>query len=360
MTDYASLSRAFAGAAEAANQAVTLRFAGCHIGVRCNDPRLIAELQNYFAGYVDRRDHHDIELLLLGAPVPEPPVELSPWPRPPGKPAKEAFADFSNARLIQKVRTGLLFLQGINQGLAIGPLTENFNQVVNFINNQTINRWKREGWEICHAAALAGSGGLVAFAGFSGGGKSTLMLHLMNQGPYRFISNDRLLIKREDGAVMARGVAKMPRVNPGTLLNNPALVNLLPEARRAALQSLSEDELWSLEEKYDAPMAELFGPERIAEQGVLAAAVILDWTRGDTGVTRLEACELSASAGLLEALMKSPGPFYADADGHFLTDEVEPEPRPYLETLAGVPIYRISGEVDFPAAVSACRPLLEG
>jgi len=78
-----------------------------------------------------------------------------------------------------------------------------------------MNLWKRRDWQLCHAAAIAGGAGVVAFAGFSGGGKSTLMLQLMSAGDYRFVSNDRLLIAPCNNVVTALGIAKMPRVNPG-------------------------------------------------------------------------------------------------------------------------------------------------
>jgi len=334
-------------------------FAGCTIRVASNDAILIGELSNYFARYVTEDENPVIQLVLNETEVITPSFPLTEWPRPEGKRGKEAYADLEDARLIEKRRTGLLFLQGVDKGIAAGPLRRNINQVVNFINNQTISHWKRDGWEICHAAALAGPGGLVALGGLSGGGKSTLMLHLMNAGPYSFISNDRLLIRLINGEVRARGVAKMPRVNPGTLLNNLALTQVLPEDRRNALHGLSDDELWTLEEKYDAPMAEIFGEHRIAEEETLKALVILTWERESSAAPELRPCSLARVDTALQAIMKGPGPFHADAMGHFIGAEAPVPAAPYLHTLKDVPAFRLSGGVDFGAAVRLCQPLLD-
>jgi len=343
----------------AEKHAIHLAFAGCNIRVASNDATLIGELSNYFARYVATDEHPVIELVLNETEVIPPPVPLTEWPRPEGKRGKEAYADLLDARLIEKRRTGLLFLQGVDKGVVAGPLRRNINQVVNFINNQTISHWKRDGWEICHAAALAGPGGLVAFGGLSGGGKSTLMLHLMNAGPYSFISNDRLLIRRINGEVLARGVAKMPRVNPGTLLNNPALTQVLPEDRRNALNGLSNDELWTLEEKYDAPMAEIFGEHRIAEEGPLKALVILTWERESRDAPELHPCSLERADRALQAIMKGPGPFHADSMGHFVGAEAVVPAAPYLQTLGDLPAFQLRGGVDFGSAVRLCQPLLD-
>ena len=71
-----------------------------------------------------------------------------------------------------------------------------------------MNELQNHGWLINHAAALVyrdsvcASENAIAFAGFSGGGKSTSMLHVLNSGHCRFLSNDRLFVKSEDGFSM--------------------------------------------------------------------------------------------------------------------------------------------------------------
>lgn len=344
-----------------------LNFAGCHLRLWSNHQTLLDEIDAYFHPFALQNSAPPPidpwepihQLTLLESSVRPTPTHLCHWPRPADKGVKEAFADLADGRIIQKTRSGLLFLQGVNQGLTIGPLSANINQVINFINNQTISHWKRRGWEICHAAAVEGPAGIVALAGFSGGGKSTLALHLMNAGQYCFVSNDRVLINAESGQVHARGVAKMPRVNPGTLLHNPTLGTVLSPERQAALASLSQEELWELEEKYDAPMGELFGYHRIAQVGCLRAVVILDWDRQCDRPTRLERTALTRSSDMLSALMKSPGPFHADANGNFVAADDKIDPDAYWTILQDIPIYRLTGHLDFTVAVDLCRPLLE-
>lgn len=345
-----------------ANHKLDLGFADCTVQIVSNSCVLLDSLREYFSAYLQAKDKDKttITLELYEGNELVSPASLSEWPRPSEKAPKEAFLDLFDARLIQKVRTGLLFLQGVGRGIATGPLHANLNQVINFINNQTISLWKREGWEICHAAALSGQSGVIAFAGFSGGGKSTLMLHLMNEGPYIFISNDRLLLKNIDGRVAARGIAKMPRVNPGTLLNNNTLIHVLPEQRRTALARLSTGELWELEEKYDVPMSDIFGQNRIAEEGDLRAVVILDWDRQADADTQLERISLNRNSRELEALMKTPGPFHADSIGHFTSGLEQPSPDDYLETLGDTPVYCLRGGVDFSAAAALCSSLVDG
>ncbi len=342
-----------------------LPFADGGIRLRSNSAALLGALGDYFDDFLGNSTQQKnkaqpiLELELIETKAVTPPLVLRDWPRPADKGRKEAYADINDARVLQKVRTGLLFLQGIERGLAVGPLEANLNQVVNFINNQTMNLWKRRDWQLCHAAAIAGGAGVVAFAGFSGGGKSTLMLQLMSAGDYRFVSNDRLLIAPCNNVVTALGIAKMPRVNPGTLLNNTKLTHLLPEERRRALSDLPTDILWSLEEKYDVPITTAFGAHRTLEQGPLRAVVILDWHRDDPAPTTLSPVDIDNHPRLLQALMKSAGPFYANEDAHFLPASEILSVEPYLQVLTHVPVYKLSGAADFQRAVTLCQPLLD-
>ncbi len=352
--DYASL---LSGATTTEHR-LDLKFSNCSIALESNSRPLLDELAECFSEYRGVFDQPTLRLRLIESDPLLPPPVLADWPRPIDKGRKEAVLDLTDARLIHKVRTGVLFLQGHQRGIAVGELSDNLNQVINFINNQTISHWKREGFEICHAAALQGSQGIVALAGFSGGGKSTLMLHMMAAGGYHYVSNDRLLIQKQSVGVWARGVAKMPRVNPGTLLNNPSLTALLPKERATALAALPMTALWDLEEKYDVPIADVFGAERITDEGYLSALVILDWHHESDMPTTLEHVQLRDSPYLLEALMKSPGPFHADNDGVFTTGHESLNPRGYLDALFDIPTYVLRGKIDFAKAVSLCEGLL--
>jgi hypothetical protein len=56
--------------------------------------------------------------------------------------------------------------------------------------------------------------------------------------------------------------------------------------------------------------------------------------------------------------MKSPGPFYHDADRHFHTDDAAFDDDAYLEALRGVPVFEVTGGVDFHAISARVAALL--
>ena len=76
-----------------------------------------------------------------------------------------------------------------------------------------MNYLQQNDWLICHAAALEANNGAMAIAGFSGGGKSTFMLHLLREAGMRFISNDRLFVKPLAGQLQVRGVPGVLQIN---------------------------------------------------------------------------------------------------------------------------------------------------
>lgn len=328
---------------------------GLKIGVRSNSEALLERLAAYFAHIVDAagavRAQPDMELLAVEREAPSLDLPYKDWRREPGKRGrKDACFDLPGARVIQKVRTGMTFLQSEDLRIAAGPCLQNDNQVINFINNQYMNWLQQRGWLNCHAAALEYRGRALAMAGFSGGGKSTLMLHMLEQPDTAFISNDRLFIREVDSRVQAAGIPKLPRINPGTILNNPRLQPLIEEPQREALARMPKAELWELEQKYDADITALYGEGRI-EAGVLPLAgfMVLNWSRDSAEPLRVEAVDLSERRDLLAAIMKSPGPFYQNADGEFHTDTLGFDEGAYLKLLQQVPIYEACGGVDFDA-----------
>ena len=100
-----------------------------------------------------------------------------------------------------------------------------------------------------------------------------------------FVSNDRLLIDRDHGTLMMQGVPKLPRINPGTALNNPDLVSVIPEDEREAFRRLGTDEIWDLEHTCDVKIDECFGPGRFNLNGRMAGLVILNRLRNDDPVS---------------------------------------------------------------------------
>jgi HprK-related kinase B len=216
------------------------------------------------------------------------------------------------------------------------------------------------GQVLCHAAGVVHEGKGLAIAGVSGAGKSTLSLRLLTHG-FSFTSNDRLLIgktNRHGGGHRMGGVPKQPRINPGTALSIPEFTEVVPAERRAALLALPEDELWELEEKYDADVARLFGGDRFRLAAPLTAFLVLRWTRNAAAPTVFERVDLSARRDVLSAIMKPPGPFYEPGNGvpprgaHRATEE------DYLCALDGLPVYEATGKLDFEAAVAFSTSLL--
>jgi HprK-related kinase B len=224
---------------------------------------------------------------------------------------------------------------------------QNDNQVINFINNQYMTWLQQRGWQNCHAAALVKDGFAYAVAGFSGGGKSTLMLQMLENEQTCFLSNDRLFIQPEDGQLKAIGVPKMPRINPGTIINNPRLENMMTPAERESLLALSPQALWDLEQKYDVDVEAVYGPGRIVNEAPLKSFLVLNWQRESDQPLQLIKINLRERPDLLSAIMKAPGPFYQKSDGLFSIDTYHFDQEAYLNALVLVDIYEATGRVDF-------------
>ena len=287
-----------------------LELGGCLIDVRSNSVPLLDALRGYFGDLVrpavpngpaamSRAPAAEIVLHAFDATPPDFGFAFRDWPREAGKAGKkEQFFDLEDGRVIFKVRTGMQFLLGRRELVAVGPCLANGNQVINFINSQCISQRLHEGWSLCHAAGVAHPGPTgprgIGIAARAGAGKSTLALHLMSSG-LSFVSNDRLLVKDTGRGAELAGIPKMPRVNPGTLLNNPDLRGILPEERRRELEQLPRDQIWNLEEKYDVLVDQVYGKGRTVYRAALAGLVILNWNWHDAWCRR--ASKRSTSRG---------------------------------------------------------------
>ncbi len=397
VTSVAEFQQALAAAHPPTAQ-LHLRFAHCRVVVHTNAPTLLEKLRGYFAPFVapPALESETIEIFAHEAPPLDPAVlpALSPFAPEPGKArVKEEYAELRDGRLVRKRLTGMVFAFGGTRHVAVGPCVANDNQIVNFVNSRFIQAQVRRGYLLCHAAGLAlarpvagaampASGAPshvsgetraasapargLALAGMSGRGKSTLALHLLNRG-FDFVSNDRLLIRRgapladgrpqpaaADAALEMVGVAKWPRVNPGTLLNNPALQGILSPDERARYSALPKDELRRLEAKYDVLIEACYGPNRFRLAATMRAAVILNWN-WEAGPLRVTRFEPAARPDLLAALMKRLGLFFEPPGGGLGPD---PQPHEYIAMLADLPCYEFTGGVDFDAAADACARLL--
>jgi hypothetical protein len=331
--DITSLENTLRGDAKLLDESLDLDLSGCTIRIRSNDSVLLERLAEYFAHVVSDTSKPDIEILAIESEVVDSGLDFIDWAREPGKTGrKDAYFDIPEARLVLKVRTGMLFLQSV----------------------------QRRDWLICHASALTYQGRGFGIAGFSGGGKSTLMLHLLAHAGMSYLTNDRLFIKHTPDGVLARGIPKLPRVNPGTIIHDPKLESLISDQQRESLLALPAEELWELEDKYDVHVDKVYGSGRIVAEAPLAAFLLLNWQRGSDAPLAVTQVDLNSRQDLLGTIMKSPGPFYQHTDGSFHQDTAAFDEQAYLNELKDVSIYEVSGGIDFSQLTECWLKLLMG
>jgi HprK-related kinase B len=324
-----------------------LQFGNCHIQVQSNSESVIAELKTYFSPFLERQPAPDCLVISVfqaddfSADIPF----TEKMPDPGKSKIKEEYADIPGGRIVRKQLTGMVFIFGDTDHIAIGPCMENLNQVVNFINNRYIE------WLICRGGILGHAAGIrlhdngIALAGFSGMGKSTLALHLVSRGA-DFVSNDRLILEKSETGIRMHGVAKLPRVNPGTILHNPDLKGLLSDGEYERFSALSQEDIWNLEHKYDVPIDRFFGANRFVLSSEMDALVILNWQRNSQPAA-MRPVDIERRRDLLPAFMKSTGLFFLPKRPEQITNPTE---YAYINMLKKRPVFEISGGVDFEAA----------
>ena len=356
----ADIARQFLQGRQLVEESVTLDLNGYLVMLRSNSAALLTQLEKYFS-HVLGSDKADVEVICIESEVIDAGVEFVDWQREPGKTGrKDAYFDLDDARLVQKVRTGMVFLQSESHRIAIGPCLQHDNQVINYINAQYMNWLQQHDELICHASGLVINDQCLGIAGFSGGGKSTLMLHMLAEPGVAYLTNDRLFLSRSDHGVMATGIPKLPRINPGTIVNDPLLRPILSEQRCQQLLAMPTQELWHLEEKYDVDVEAIYGENKIVSRQEITAFLILNWKFDDEQPCTIRQIDINERQELLAAVMKSPGPFYQFRDGHFFTDEMQLDKAGYLEMLQGIRVYEATGRVDFDSAVNYCIEQMSG
>ena len=300
-----------------------LRFEDCCLEVQSNSTQLLAALSRYFDGFVSAESKPDIVITAHEATPPKLDCSYTTKQPDPGKTKiKEEFCDLVDGRIVRKRLTGMVFIFGAGEHLAIGSCLENSNQIINFINNRFIEWQLNRGSWLGHAAAVVQNGRGLALAGFSGMGKSTLALHLVSRGA-TFVSNDRLMVSRNGRSLKMIGVAKLPRINPGTALNNPDLDNVIPSHEKIRFTNLPIEDLWDIEQKYDVFIDECFGGDRFMLSGPMDGLVILNWQRDNS---RLQIHEIipDIRKDLLPAFIKATGLFFLPSNPQlFITPAIE-------------------------------------
>jgi HprK-related kinase B len=342
-------------ASHPADYIIPLKFDDTRIGIYVSRPELDMELKNYYRPFIADSGSFDITITVHETPVPDFPVEFTVKPPDPGKrKIKEEYFDLPDGRIVRKRLTGLVFVFGDGDNMAMGPCLANLNQVVNFINNRYIDWRIRNGCLLGHASGVVHHGWGLGIAGYSGMGKSTLALHLLSRGA-AFASNDRLLIEKSGSELIMYGIPKLPRINPGTALNNPDLASVIPDEEREELNMLGDNELWGLERKYDVFIDKLFGSGKFILKAPMLGLVILNWKRNDTPL-RTRIISVEEKPYVLDIFVKSKGLFH-------LPQNADPGPESvresYVEHLSMIPIVEMTGGVDFQKASDICLRFLE-
>jgi HprK-related kinase B len=332
---------------------LALIFGDCVVTVASNHPDVIASLTSYYEPFLTSGRDADITVTVHEAPAPAMAFRYTVKPPDPGKTKiKEEYVEFTDGRIVRKRLTGMVFIFGEGDNVAVGPCFENINQVINFINNRYIEWMLCKGCLLGHAAGVILGGKGLAMAGFSGAGKSTLALHLMNEGG-TFVSNDRLMIEPTPSGLTMHGVAKMPRINPGTALNNPLLRRIMTLEEQERFSEFDQEDLWELEHKYDAPISDCYGPNRFVLSAALQALLLLNWKRGD-GPVEMERVDLADRRDLLPAFMKSVGLFFLPHGDCAMSDLSE---ATYIDFLSRCSVWELRGGIDFKAATGKCLEL---
>lgn len=331
-----------------ASDTLAVQFGECRVRVISNSLPLLTGLRRYYQNWIiDSGTERDLEVIALEGPVIDPGLLQVKTPDPGKTRIKEEFREIPGGRVVRKRLTGMLFVFGSGVNLALGPCEDNANQVINFINNRYLQWMLDRGCLLFHAAGVSRNQTGLALAGFAGRGKSTVTLRLIREG-WCFVSNDRLLIRKEEKGNALYGVAKHPRVNPGTLLADPVLRTVLSEGDRRRYADLPSDRLWGVEHKHDVYLDEIFGKEKMTPslKAPFSTLILLNWRR-DGGPARFHRVTLRERSDLMDTFIKSPGLFYQPNPDRPQPDFSETR---YLELLHRTPVFEVTGGVDFDAA----------
>jgi HprK-related kinase B len=191
------------------------------------------------------------------------------------------------------------------------------------------------------------------------GPRLALALQLLAQGP-QLVAADRFMLQVAADRADIHGVPDGARVNPGRLASWPALARWLPNGRRVQIDQLTTSDLWALEDKYWLDLEVVYGRSVLQPSARLCGILVLAWQP-----TQLASCAVtrktwSERPGLASWLAKRPGPLcrasMAVNRSAAITYLASFDRQ--LESLAELPIWELTGRVDFPRATELCLELL--
>lgn len=323
----------------ALTEEITLCFYGKNYRILSNEAALINELRSYFSEWISTKNEEPTATITAWqSETPDFGLDYQQYRESPKKRIKEAFADVDGFRIVKKLKTGVHFAIGKNEWFAFGPLTKYPNQLINFVNAIFMEINLAGNAYLFHAAGVALNQQGIVIAAQSGKGKSTTSLLLMNEG-LDFVSNDRIILQKKEKGYTMIGVPKHPRVNPGTLLNNPKIKPILKAPERFA--NKTRNEIWNWEEKYDVLIPEIYGAGKFTLAAEAKAFLIIDWGEEENEL-RLEKLDLANRTDLFPAIMKKPS---------LMTPNIHAEKKDlsaedYLTFLNDLPVYQLRGKID--------------
>jgi HprK-related kinase B len=325
-------------------------FGGYHLRFYSNSTALITALRSYYRYFLATVDSaEDAVVVGLQMPVPEIDGDWQTIVPAAGKPhPKEALLTLATGTLVRKLNSDLhTFISadiGTERRVCFGDLQANLNQLINIINNVHLDALLSSSGQLLHAAGVCKGQFGLALAGKSGQGKSTLALRLLQRG-MNLVSNDRLVVQRQAEQQVMHGIAKYPRINPGTIVHQPELRGMLAPADMARYEAMSFADLWLLEDKYDALIEPAFGVEFVLHSS-LQMFIALDWDHTSTESCRLEPCLPQDCPQLVETVMKAPDIGLPRAHARIPAAVL----ATYTDVLSQCPCFVLSGGVDFDRA----------
>lgn len=351
--DFSTVIAAIRKQYPATNQ-LQIAFNNFVVDVHINSEALTNKLLHYFSEFVVDKpwpfSHSTVTV--HDAPPPSFPYNYKlAAPESPHKPAKYEWVELGEGRIVHHRKTNIHYLLNDKKNCIIGPCLHQKNKVVNFINSRFIKHQVDQGYLLCHAAGVKTKKRGIILSGTSGAGKSTLALHMISNGA-DFVSNDRILINNKANGLFF-GTLQQPRVNPGTILNNPDLINILTPDERMEFSRMNIEALWQLEHKYDALIQDCFGPTRFTPKAPLNAVAILTWCKSNDPMI-IECISPKEASRYLINMMKKNDLLYLPRNKNY----TNPTILDYVAALADTPIFIIRGGINFAEATSKLMKFL--